>query len=175
MAAIISDCGKYRYRLERGNPIKPAIAFIMVNPSTADAEMDDPTIRKVKGFAERAGYDHLIVGNLFAYRATDIKELRDAADPIGPDNDSHLDLILRDAVLHVVAWGASAKLPETLRKRWTEVVRLADAAGAELYCFGTCDDKHPKHPLMTSYGVPIAKWQAPWFANRTPALTQGQR
>ena len=167
MAAIISDCGTYRYRLERGDPFKPAVAFIMVNPSTADAETDDPTIRKVKGFAERAGYERLIVGNLFAYRATDIKALRTAPNPVGPENDEHLDLILRDAMLHVVAWGTQAKLPEILRKRWTDVVRIADRIGCKLHCIGTNDDKHPRHPLMTGYETPVTEWQVPWFANRT--------
>jgi hypothetical protein len=170
MSAIISDCGKYRYRLERGNPLKPAVAFIMVNPSTADAETDDPTIRKVRGFAERAGYDHFIVGNLFAYRATDITALRATADPTGPDNDDHLDLIMRDAALHIVAWGALAKLPDKLRKRWVDVVRLADRAGCQLHCIGNNDDKHPRHPLMTSYDTPITEWAVPWFANRAPSL-----
>lgn len=174
MSAIISDCGKYRYRLERGSPAAPAVAFIMVNPSTADAAEDDATIRKCRGFAERAGYEHFIVGNLFAYRATDIKELRTAADPIGPDNDGHLDLILRDAALHVVAWGTLAKLPDTLRKRWVDVVRLADRVGCTLYCIGTNDDKHPRHPLMTGYDMPITEWVAPWFANRALPSSKGK-
>jgi hypothetical protein len=71
----------------------------MVNPSTADAETDDPTIRKVKGFSERAGYGHIIVGNLFAFRATDIKQLRTARDPNGPDNDWHIEQIMRTLML----------------------------------------------------------------------------
>lgn len=175
MSAILSDCGIYRYRLERGNPGKPAIAFIMVNPSTADAETDDPTIRKVRGFADRAGYEHFIVGNLFAYRATDIKALRTASDPVGPENDDHIDLILRDAALHVVAWGALAKLPETLRKRWMEVVRLADRVGCRLHCIGTNDDKHPRHPLMTGYDTQPTEWVVPWFPNRTTALPRPDR
>lgn len=167
MSAIISTCGTFRYRLERvGCPRDPAIAFIMVNPSTADAETDDPTIRKVKGFADRAGYGRLIVGNLFAFRATDIKALRTAADPIGPDNNWHLEQIMRDAALHVVAWGALAKLPDALRKRWCDVVRIADRAGCKMHCIGVNDDKHPRHPLMTAYETPVTEWEAPWFANR---------
>lgn len=175
MSAIISDCGVYRYRLERGNPLKPAVAFIMVNPSTADAETDDPTIRKVRGFAERAGYDRLLVGNLFAYRATDIKALRSAADPVGPENDDHLERILSNATLHIAAWGALAKLPDTLRKRWTEVVRIADRLGYQFHCIGTNDDRHPRHPLMTGYDTPITEWAVPWFANRTASLPRQEQ
>ena len=72
-SAVISDCGRYRYRLERhGLSGAGAVAWIMVNPSTADATTDDATIRKVVGFSERMGAGWLIVGNKFAYRATDI-------------------------------------------------------------------------------------------------------
>ena len=82
MSAIISDCGFYRYRLDRG--AGRALAIIMVNPSTADAENDDPTIRKVLGFASRLDCSRIIVANKFAYRATDIQELRTARTPLGP-------------------------------------------------------------------------------------------
>lgn len=169
MSAIISDCKKYRYRLERGDPLKPAIAFIMVNPSTADEEMDDATIRKVAGFTERAGYEHFIVGNLFAFRATDIKALRTVRDPVGPDNDDHLDRIMREAMIHIVAWGTLAKLPENLRRRWVDVVRIADRARCKLHSIGVNADQHPKHPLMTSYEEVMAPWDVPWFANRRAA------
>lgn len=71
MTAIISACGRYRYRLERPGTGPGATAIIMVNPSTADAELDDATIRKLRGFGARNGWGRLIVGNLFAYRAPD--------------------------------------------------------------------------------------------------------
>ena len=79
-SAIISACKTYRYRLERRFGDGPTLMFVMVNPSTADAEQDDPTIRKCIGFAERASYGRIIVGNKFAFRATDVRELRGAAD-----------------------------------------------------------------------------------------------
>jgi hypothetical protein len=80
LSAVISDCGIYRYRLERG--AGRTLSVIMVNPSTADAENDDPTIRKVLGFAERLLCERIVVGNKFAFRATDVNELRTAKDPI---------------------------------------------------------------------------------------------
>lgn len=91
MSAVISPCSLYRYRLERdglgGNRVA---CVIMVNPSTADGTEDDATIRKLKGFAERNDIGRLIVVNKLAFRATDVRDVAKAVDPIGPDNDSHI-------------------------------------------------------------------------------------
>jgi hypothetical protein len=85
VSAVISPCGLYRYRLERhGLSGAGAVAWIMVNPSTADATQDDATIRKVIGFTERMGGGWAIVGNKFAYRATDVRELRRRRRPARP-------------------------------------------------------------------------------------------
>ncbi len=168
-SAVISDCGLYRYRLERGTG--RAVAFIMVNPSTADAVDDDATIRKCLGFAARLNRERIIVGNKFAFRSTDINGLRTTRDPIGPDNDKHIEQILRDADIHVAAWGTMGKIPEVLRARWREVVRIADRVGVRLNCIGVNADGHPRHPLMTSYNTFLAPWTVPWFAGRA-ALTE---
>lgn len=130
-SAVISDCGLYRYRLDRdyapaGRSFGPRMAWIMVNPSTADAETDDATIRKVVGFARRHNCSRVTVGNLFAYRATDVRELRNAADPIGPDNDDYLKRIIREAQCVVVAWGPLAKQPKHLRDRFKRVIEIAN-------------------------------------------------
>ncbi len=169
MSAIISDCGTYRYRLERG--AGRALAIIMVNPSIANATDDDQTIRKVLGFADRQGCGRIIVGNKFAFRATDVNELRKARDPVGPENDRHIEQILRDGDIHVVAWGALNKLPDTLRARWKDIVRAADRAGVALHCIGINADKHPRHPLMTPYSTALRSWDAPWFAGRKAATS----
>lgn len=179
-SAVISDCGLYRYRLERTlrDDDGPTVAFIMVNPSIADAEQDDATIRKCIGFAKTFGAAELIVGNKFAFRATDIKALRSTSDPVGPINDQHIAQILYDADIAIVAWGALAKLPETLRGRWKDVVRMADAVRrsgpCDLFAIGTNADGHPRHPLMTGYDVPIAKWTIPWFAGRAHLASNGK-
>lgn len=178
-SAVISECGLYRYRLERTlrDDNGPTVAFIMVNPSTADGEHDDATIRKCIGFAKTIGGAELIVGNKFAYRATDIKALRFSPDPVGPFNDQHIAQILYDSDIAIVAWGALAKLPETLRGRWKDVVRMADvvrrSGPCDLFAIGTNADGHPRHPLMTGYDVPIAKWTIPWFANRMSSTLSG--
>lgn len=167
MGAVISDCDKYRYRLDRGDG--RALMFVMVNPSTADAEADDPTIRKCKGFAQRAGFGRIVVGNLFAFRAKDVKMLRSATDPVGPDNDEHLVAMMREADMVVAAWGASNKLPEALRQRWRKVVHLADRIPHQMKMIGVCNDGHPKHPLMIGYDAKIEPWPVPWFAGRKAA------
>ncbi|MEZ0169910.1 DUF1643 domain-containing protein [Microvirga sp. TS319] len=161
-SAIISECGLYRYRLERGDRHgTKSVAFIMINPSTADAAQDDATIRKCRGFAQQHGFGHLIVGNLFAYRATDVKELRNAFDAVGPDNDDHLWQILRDADTVIVAWGPASKVPQSLRSRWDRVPAMAQLVGKPLHCLGVAKNGHPRHPLMTPYSMPLTPWKAP--------------
>jgi hypothetical protein len=159
-SASLSACGRYRYRLERDLRRSGAAAvFVMVNPSRADAESDDPTIRRCIGFALRLGAGRLVVVNLFAYRATDVRELRRVEDPIGPDNDRHIEAALREADLHVAAWGAFAKLPHGLRPRWREVAAIAARLDCPLQCLGAAKDGQPLHPLRISYGrrlVPFA-------------------
>lgn len=162
MSAIISDDKFYRYRLERhGLSGAGAIAWIMVNPSTADAVEDDQTIKKVIGFSERAGAGWLIVGNKFAWRARDITELRTAPDPKGPENDRHLREIMESAPIVVAAWGPLAKLPERLRRRWRTIAALADELGVQPLCLGIAQDGQPRHPLMVSYDTPLVPWKAP--------------
>jgi len=86
-SAIISADGKYRYHLYRRVADGGRIAmFIMLNPSTADGEADDPTIRKCLGFCRRWRYGELHVVNLFAVRATAPFDMLHADDPVGPDN-----------------------------------------------------------------------------------------
>lgn len=165
-SAVISPCGKYRYRLERhGLSGSGAFAWIMVNPSTADANADDPTIRRVIGFTERIGGGWAVVGNKFAYRATDIGELHRLPPGIGPangpENDTHLVQIMREARVVIAAWGPLAKLPKGLRRRWLTVCRLADEAGADLMCLGTAQDGQPRHPLMVAYDTPLVPWKRP--------------
>ena len=109
--AEISPCGLYRYRLTRTwDAAAPALLFVMLNPSTADASEDDPTIRRCLGFARRERAGGLVVANLFAFRATDPKALEDAADPIGPDNARWIETCVRETSGPIVAaWGASVR------------------------------------------------------------------
>ncbi|MEO1969120.1 MAG: DUF1643 domain-containing protein [Sphingomonadaceae bacterium] len=162
MSAVLSPCGTYRYRLERDlGMFGPVGAFVMVNPSTADGSIDDQTIRKVTGFSKRFGWSRVIVGNVFAYRATDISRLATAKDPVGPENYEHLRRIVREAESVVCAWGALQKLPPTLRNQWRSVADLAVEVSKPLRCLGTVKDGHPKHPLMVGYSAELADWLPP--------------
>lgn len=163
MSAIISPCGLYRYRLDRrGNNANMDTVVIMVNPSTADTETDDATIRKLKGFGGRRGWTNIVVGNLFAYRATDVRELATADDPIGPDNDEHLwEMFAQDDPVRLIfAWGPMAKLPKRLRARWRHVYQMALDAGLEPASIGApAKDGHPCHPLMLPYDRELQPWR----------------
>lgn len=147
-SAIISDCGRYRYRLDRRWADGPTMGFIMLNPSTADADKDDPTIRRCIGFAKREGCGALIVVNLFAFRATKPTALLDAEDPVGPDADDHLLTAIQhvDGPL-VAAWGV-----------WGRGHRPGDVTamiGKHCVCLGKTRDGHPRHPLYVRGGAPL--------------------
>ena len=110
-AAIISNDGQYRYFLQREWGLSGRkIAFIGLNPSTADATSDDPTIRRCIGFAKAWGGTSLWMVNLFAFRSTNPRMLTSAIDPVGPENDFWLEKIISSADLTVAAWGNHGKI-----------------------------------------------------------------
>jgi hypothetical protein len=146
--ARISDCGRYRYQLTRiWNEATYCLPILMLNPSTADAAKDDPTIRRCMAFARREGFGGIIVANLFAFRATSPADMKAAADPVGAGNDTALDGLFRASVGYntpvLAAWGNHGDH----RNRATAVRGLARAIGAHLVCLGTTDLGHPRHPL----------------------------
>ena len=140
--AAFSRDGRYRYRLwRRWDRSRPAIAFCMLNLSTADARRDDPTIRRCIGFARDWGYGGVEVVNIFALRATDPRALRSARDPVGPRNDAFM---LRAAARSpvVIAWGIHG----ALRDRGSTVLRLFGPR-ARLLALGRTRSGAPRHPL----------------------------
>jgi hypothetical protein len=161
--AVLSEDGKYRWRLDRVISHKngPVMSVTMVNPSTADANADDPTIRRLIVRAQMMGMFRLIVCNKFAFRATDVRALKKASDPVGKDNDYYLRQAYEEADVHFAAWGSLLKLPNELRSRWKDVYALAQECHVEFKCFGVNGDGHPSHPLMLSYNSPITKWVPP--------------
>lgn len=165
MSAILSACGLYRYRLERdvfanGHALGKTIAFFGVNPSTADATLDDATVRKWRGFAMRLGGYRFIVGNVFAYRATDVRELAQASNPIGLENNPHLLRIAADADILVPCWGNRDKAPRELRSRFDDVLAMLLATDKPVLHFGLTKGGDPKHPLMLGYDTPLTPWGA---------------
>jgi hypothetical protein len=141
--AIFDTTATYRYLLWRQwDDRLPAIGFIMLNPSQADATVNDPTIRRCLGFAQRWGYGRLEVVNLFAYRCTRPGALRQVADPIGADNDRHL-IALAQRVEHIIlAWGNWGSVGD----RASDVLSLFDDRSA-LFCLAVTQQGQPGHPL----------------------------
>ena len=150
-SARLSECGTYRYQLTRQWGDGPIACFLMLNPSTADADQDDQTIRKCRGFARREGCGGFIVANLFAFRATDPKQLLTADDPIGPENDA----MTRDAIRCatetggpiIAAWGAH----KIVGDRAKLVVTWAEG----IQCLGLTKAGHPRHPLYLKGDAPL--------------------
>ena len=140
-SARISNCGQYRYWLHRSWPSGDGrvICFVMLNPSTADHQQDDPTIRRCVGFAKAWGFSHLFVRNLFCLRATDPKQLLKVSDPVGPEADAEL-VISMAADMVLVAWGGWVPLGR--EKRALELLATKD-----VYCLGKTASGQPRHPL----------------------------
>lgn len=140
--AGISDDGVYRYWLSRRLSMGDrAVLFVGLNPSTADATQDDPTIRRCVGFARQWGFDWLLMGNIYAYRSTDPKVLPSIDDPVGPENHAALTWMSDRAELIVAAWGKNKLNPPG---RW---LARAILHHPQVRCLGRNQDGTPKHPL----------------------------
>jgi hypothetical protein len=149
------DC--YRYRLGREwDADLPAALFVMMNPSTASAFVDDNTIAKATRFARRWGFGRLLIGNVHAYRCTDQARLAETADPIGPENDAHLQAMAAEASLIVMAYGRP-KIA-ALRRRGPAVARMLVSAGHWLHVLRVSKAGVPHHPLY----LPEATEPMPW-------------
>ncbi|KOF00671.1 hypothetical protein W7K_02885 [Stenotrophomonas geniculata N1] len=159
--AVISDCGNYRYLLTRPTqvvrPERGTALFLMLNPSTADADVDDPTIRRCRGFAKAWGCNGLTVANLFALRSTDPALLLSHAAPIGPLNDGWLRKLASEYGDVVCAWGAHSMAVG----RSIVVAQLLRQAGARLWCLGTTKQGFPRHPLYVRGDQPLVDWKEP--------------
>jgi hypothetical protein len=154
--AEIDPTGVYRYSLLREWGESGRVLFVMLNPSTADGEQDDPTIRRCMGFASDAGFGGMSVVNLFAFRATDPDELVGADNPIGPDNDR---VILEEAAradIVVGGWGAR-RAKEA--KRIRAVVELLRPR--RILCLGVTTDGSPRHPLYVEKIRQFEEWKQP--------------
>ena len=145
--AVFDASGVYRYGLWREwDAARPAVAFVMLNPSTADGERNDPTIRRCLGFARSWGFGRLEVVNLFALRATNPAQLAQHPEPIGPENDDHIRAAISTATTVVAAWGTHGELGG----RDTAVSRLLPSSACDL---GRTRAGHPRHPLYVRADV----------------------
>ncbi len=150
--------GDYRYHLtRRWGPKIDTVVWVMLNPSTADADVDDPTIRRCISFSAELGADSLRVVNLYAYRATDPKHLLAVEDPVGPMNNT----VIRETLLAaramrspvIGAWGVNARAD-----RVSEFVTIADECRVPLHCLGITKSGMPRHPLYVLGSTRPTPW-----------------
>lgn len=153
--AVYSDCEAYRYTLTRvWEPLGQKALFVMLNPSTATEVQNDPTVERCERRARALGFGSFRVTNIFAFRATDPKIMRAAADPVGPENDAAIREGADWADQVVCAWGThGAHLG-----RGPVVEALLRRSGASLYHLGLSKDGHPKHPLYIGYETQPQLW-----------------
>jgi len=156
--ATFSACKKYRYRLWREwwSLSVRTILWVLLNPSTADAEHLDPTLRRCLSYSNMWGFGHMEIVNIFAWRSTDPEGLKHSKDPVGPGND---DAILEAAHATdriVVGWGVHGHYLD----RDLAVYELLRGAHRELHCLGVTKHGHPKHPLY------VPSWEIPTLYHR---------
>lgn len=158
--AVFSPCDRYRYTLWRRWPGAGTkfLIMVMLNPSTADCEKNDPTVERCQRRAMRLGFAGLIVLNIFALRSTDPDALYCESDPIGPDNDRHIRDVLWQFDLSTVicAWGGHGKL----RDRGDQVRKMILDAGHVPHVFRLNDDGTPSHPLYLPYSLLPRRWES---------------
>ncbi|MDZ7905237.1 MAG: DUF1643 domain-containing protein [Cypionkella sp.] len=154
--AVYSDCEKYRYGLTRlWAETGGKVTFVMLNPSTATEVQNDPTVERCERRARAMGFGAFQVVNIFAFRATDPKDMRRAQDPIGPDNDAAIADACAGAAQIICAWGThGAHLGRGLA-----VTQMLTDQGFTLHHLGLTKDGAPKHPLYIGYEIQPMVWQ----------------
>lgn len=158
------DITAYRYSLLRcwheewTEGEDPAMYWVMLNPSTADHQIDDPTIRRCMGFAKTCGFRAMYVVNLYGLRATRPVHLWEHSNPVGPENGRYLRAVLEASInvggVVVAGWGTNAR-PEDV-ETFEQVV---DAVGASVWCLGNNGDGSPKHPLYLAADTALKRWR----------------
>ena len=149
---------EYRYRLDRvWEPKKKTAMFVLMNPSTAEADIDDNTIAKCCRFATAWGYGGIVVANTFAYRCTDQKRLVEHLDPVGPDNDTHILRMAREASVVIFAYGKPRH--KHLRSRGREVADMLVKNGIKPHVLKLSNDGTPCHPLYLLETLRPVLWQ----------------
>lgn len=173
IGAQFDPTGLYRCALWREwSASRSRLAVVMLNPSTADATRDDPTIRRCVQFANGWGYGSLEVVNLFAYRTTHPAGLQQVGNPVGDDNDRALLRAAERAAMLLVAWGNWGRLYGRDR-----IILTLLAATHPLYCLGINNSGQPRHPLYlradkAAYAVPDSRPNAePNTQSRNRLLT----
>tara|TARA_R110002124_G_scaffold220063_9_gene385909 strand:+ start:12516 stop:13067 length:552 start_codon:yes stop_codon:yes gene_type:complete len=153
--AVYSECEAYRYALTRvWDATLGRVMFIMLNPSTATEVQNDPTVERCERRARVLGYGAFRVVNIFAYRATDPRVLKQAAEPHGPMNDTAILDGLGWADTVIAGWGAhGAHLG-----RGAEIAGMLARSGCTPMHLGLSKAGHPRHPLYIAYAQQPEIW-----------------
>jgi hypothetical protein len=152
--AQYSDCGTYRYLLTRRWGPGESLLFVLLNPSTATEERNDPTVERCERRARMQGFGAFAVTNLFAWRATRPLDLRAAMDPVGPDTDRVLTEAALAADRVICGWGMHGGL---LGRGGAVAARL-HAEGLSLWHLGLTRTGAPRHPLYVAYSRAPERW-----------------
>lgn len=153
--AVYSDCENYRYSLGRiWNTTGTQVLFVMLNPSTATEVQNDPTVERCERRARALGYGGFCVTNIFAWRATDPRDMRAAVDPVGPENDVVLTDRAKQADHIIAAWGTHGAHMD----RGIMVANMLRLLGKPLFHLGLSKAGHPKHPLYLPYAQQPIRW-----------------
>jgi len=153
--AVYSECERYRYSLTRvWNPAGKRVLFVMLNPSTATEVENDPTVERCERRARHLGFGAFRVTNIFAWRATDPRDMRVADDPVGPENDAALMDGADWADEIIAAWGVHG----AHKARGPEVAQLLESLDMPIFHLGLSKAGHPKHPLYLPYAQSPVRW-----------------
>jgi hypothetical protein len=153
--ALFDVTGQYRYSLQRlWQPQGPEVAFVMLNPSRADAERDDPTLQACIRFAQRWAYGSLVVVNLFGYCTAYPDALKKVADPVGPENDVYLMAAVERSHQVVLAWGNGG----CLGGRDRIILNKLKAHSAKLTYLQLNRSGQPRHPLYVRRDCPLCPY-----------------
>lgn len=153
--ATFSRDRQYRYRLWRyWDRSRPPLLMIMLNPSTADEQRNDPTVERCERRARANGFGGLLVGNIFALRSTDPKALYGHPSPVGRGNDAAILAMAREAGQVVCAWGVHG----ALSARGRRVASRLLGEGLALGVLGLTRDGHPRHPLYMASATAVSPW-----------------
>lgn len=157
-SADISSCGKYRYSLSRmwGSSNQGIVyGYFGINPSTADASIDDATVKKWIGFTKRNNGRGFLVGNAFAYRATNVKDLSKTDNPVGENNILYIQKIINTVDVIVPCWGNSSKVSKNLRPQLEIILDQILKSGKPVKIFGKTKSGDPLHPQMLAYSTSL--------------------
>jgi hypothetical protein len=173
-SAVISECGTWRYRLDRDfeTPNRMTVAFLLHNPSTADGEQDDPTSRRGISFAKSWGAGRMVFVNAWAGRATHTDDMWRMTDPVGPENDRHIQDVAyevnRSGGFFVYAWGLIKPPTPKRLDAWRRLAKVdqdlrALVVGYNIKCLGTSKDGWPRHPLYLKGDTQLEVWKRKWL------------